>query len=107
MDVIATSSKEDVYNEMMANEEKLVQAANKVSSVIQEERARKKRYSEMSAADMLELAVKEWKAVLVEGLHVKDAAGMWDVLAGSADRKFFVGIMMVLAACVLSIVWYL
>lgn len=89
---------EDTFSMLLKRETDVADVASKIAQHVQEERARSKRFHELSMRDIMVRGVSEWTDVFSESMRVSSWTDFVGLFNKSADRAFYLGLTLVLIA---------
>jgi hypothetical protein len=91
---------EDTFDSLLSRENQIADVANKIASHVEEERARQKRFHELSMRDIVVGGVTEWTNIFSETLQVSGWRDFVGLFNRSAERAFYLGLtLVILAVC--------
>ena len=94
---------EDTFELLLRRETEVADVASKVAMHVQDERARQKRYHELSMRDIMVRAVTEWNDIFAEAMSVSSWEDFVSLFNKSADRAFYIGVTLVVLAMVVGL----
>lgn len=98
------TSVENTFKTMLERENHITDVADKIASFVQEERARKKRFHELSMRDIAVAWVTEWTTMFTEALQVSGWEDFVALFNKSAERAFYLGLTLVVVSVCIGLV---
>lgn len=94
---------EDTFNMLLKRENDIADVASQIAQHVQEERARAKRFHELSLRDIAVRGVSEWTGMFSEAMQVTSWGDFVALFNKSADRAFYMGATLVIVALIMGL----
>lgn len=100
---LGTSSKEDIYLDLMKNEKKILDAANKIAYASASDATSTSLFENLSVVEIIALFANHMKNLFTEICVEHNFKHVFD----QKDRKLYIGILLILIALILFVVEYM